>query len=197
MWFKLAFVVAFITAATVAATTARRATRQHGGTLNQLSQEVPGLLAVRAALGLVFYAILIAWLVWPGALSWTYLPVPVFLRWLAVALLVPVLAFFVWSFRTLGANYRGGVGLYEDHELVTTGPYRRIRHPIYAAFIAIMLLVLLLSANWVLGLSGFLLVVSIAVVRIPIEDRQLHERFGKSWEVYRDQASLFFPRATE
>ncbi|MEO7998654.1 MAG: isoprenylcysteine carboxylmethyltransferase family protein [Gemmatimonadaceae bacterium] len=114
--------------------------------------------------------------------------------WLAVLLLVPVLAFFAWRFRTLGANYRGGVGLYDNHALVRTGPYRLIRHPIYSAFIAIMLLVLPLSANWVLGLSGLLLVVSIAAARIPIEVRQLHEQFGKSREVYRDRVGLFFPR---
>ncbi len=127
MWFKLAFAFAFIFATAVAATTARLATRRHGGSLNQLTHEVRGL---------------------------------VFLQ---------------------------------DHRLVTTGPYRFIRHPIYASFIAIMLLVLPLSANWALGLSGLLLVISIAAVRIPIEEDQLHKRFGKDWEEYRDQTGSLLP----
>jgi protein-S-isoprenylcysteine O-methyltransferase Ste14 len=194
MWFKLAFVVAFTSAVAVATTTARRATRRHGGTLNQLSHEVRGLLVVRAVLGLVFYATLIAWLFWPRALAWTYFPVPAAMRWLGVALLLPALAFFAWSFRSLGVNYRGGVGLYDAHELVTTGPYLWIRHPIYMAFIGIMLLVLPLSANWVLSLSGLLLVLSIAAARIPTEERQLHERFGPAWESYRERTGRLVPR---
>ncbi len=194
MWFKVAFGMAFVFATTVAASTARRASRVHRAPLNQLTHEVRGLLTVRAVLGLVFYSALAAWLFWPETLSWTYLPIPTAVRWLAATLLVPTLAFFALSFRTLGSNYRGGVGLYDDHVLITTGPYRRVRHPIYAAFIAVMLLVLLLSANWVLGASGLLLVVSIAAGRIRIEEGQLQERFGTAWEAYRDQTGCLVPR---
>jgi protein-S-isoprenylcysteine O-methyltransferase Ste14 len=184
IWFKLAFVISFVCAMVVAARTARFAARQHGGALNQFAHEVRALLVVRAVLGTVFYSALIAWMFWPRSLTWMFLPIPLMLRWMAVGLLIPTLAVFTASFRALGVNYRGGVGLYPDHALVTTGPYRQIRHPIYVAFIAIMCLVLLVSANWVLGLFGLLLVVSIAVARIPIEERQLHERFGKTWEAY-------------
>ncbi len=194
MWFKLAFIGAFISAVLIAATTSRRANRRHGGALNQLSHEVRGLIVVRAILGLIFYAALFAWLFWPRAFAWSYFPEPNAARWLAVALLVPTLAFYAWSFRTLGTNYLGGIGLRDAHELVTTGPYRWIRHPIYVAFIGIMFLVLLLSANWVLGLSGLLLVVSIPAVRIPLEERQLHQRFGSAWESYRVRTGSVLPR---
>ncbi len=193
-WFKAAFVAAFVFAVAVAASTARRAARRHGGVLNQLSHEVRGLLFLRAALGLVFYSMLIAWMFWQRAFAWSYFPAPLPVRWTAVALLVPALAFFAWSFWSLGVNYRGGIGLYNAHELVTSGPYRWIRHPIYLAFIGIMLLVLLVSANWVLGVAGVLLVVSIAAGRIPAEERQLHERFGPAWESYRDGTGRWVPR---
>jgi protein-S-isoprenylcysteine O-methyltransferase Ste14 len=117
------------------------------------------------------------------------------LRWAAALLLFPMLAFFVWSFRSIGVNYRGGVGLYDDHALVTTGAYGRCRHPIYTAFIGIMLLVFVMSANWVLGLSGLLLVISIAAFRIPTEERELRERFGEEWERYRARTVSLVPRA--
>ena len=195
IWFKLAFVLAFVFAVRVAASTARQAAQRHGGPLNQLTHEVRGLLIIRAALGIVFYFALMLWLCWPRALLWSYFPAPMALRWAAVVLFVPVLAFFAWSFRTLGTNYRGGVGLYDHHELVSTGPYRWIRHPIYAAFIAIMLLVAVLSANWVLGLSGLLLVSSIAAIRIPIEERELRERFGTAWDAYRERTGRMMARA--
>ena len=106
MPFKLAFIVAFLTAATVASTAARRATRRHGGSLNQLAHEVPGLLVVRAALGLVFYAALAIWLFDLPIGAWSYLPFPISARWFGVACLLPALLFFVWSFTSLGTNYR-------------------------------------------------------------------------------------------
>jgi protein-S-isoprenylcysteine O-methyltransferase Ste14 len=193
MPFTLAFALAFVTAVTVASQANRRATRRHGGTLNQLAHELRGLIYVRAVLGIVFYGALMAWLFWPRALPWAYLPVPTTLRWLAVALLVPALLFFAWSHASLGDNYRGGVGLHEAHELVTTGAYAHVRHPIYLSFIVIMLLVLLLSASWVLGLAGLLLVGSIAVARIPVEETQLAERFGAAWETYRRTTGRLIP----
>lgn len=193
-WFKLAFVAAFVYAVAVAVSTARQATRRHGGSLNQLEHEVRGLIAVRAALGLVFYAMLGVWLVRSRSPAWAQIPVPGVLRWGAVAMLVPILAFFTWSFRSLGPNYRGGVGLHAGHELVTTGAYRWVRHPIYISFIAVMFAVLLLSANWVIGIAGILLVWSIAAARIPVEERELRQRFPAKWEQYRERTGRIFPR---
>jgi protein-S-isoprenylcysteine O-methyltransferase Ste14 len=193
-WFKIAFAVAFLWAVTVAASTARQATRRHGGSLNQLEHEVRGLIAVRAGLGLVFYAMLGVWIVRSQSPAWAHLPVPEIVRWGAVAMLLPILAFFTWSFRSLGTNYRGGVGLYADHQLVTAGAYRWVRHPIYIGFVAVMLAVMLLSANWVLGVAGILLVMSIAVARIPVEESELRERFPAAWKTYSERTGRIFPR---
>lgn len=66
--------------------------------------------------------------------------------------------------------------------------------PIHGAFIAIMCLMVVMSANWLLGVSGLLLVVSIAVVRIPVGERQLRERFGEAWERYRAETGAILPR---
>jgi protein-S-isoprenylcysteine O-methyltransferase Ste14 len=193
MWFKTAFAIAFTFATVVAATTARKAAHVHGAPVNQLGTEIRGLIIVRAALGIVFYAALAVWLFRPQSFPWAVLPIPPGVRWTAVALLVPVMWFFAASFRALDINYRGGVGLYDHHSLVTSGPYRYVRHPIYIAFIAIMLLVLVVSSNWVLGVSGFLLVTSIAVARIPVEERQLQERFGSTWDDYRARTNSIIP----
>lgn len=183
--FKLAFIAAFLCAAVIATAAARRATRRHGGTLNQLPHEVRGLIVIRAALGLFFYGALGAWLFGVERFAWSRVALPPGVRWAAVALLVPALLFFERSFRALGTNYRGGVGLHDAHELVTTGPYAVMRHPIYACFVLLMLLVTLISANWVLGLSGLILVLTIAVARVPIEERELAERFSDRWDAYR------------
>jgi protein-S-isoprenylcysteine O-methyltransferase Ste14 len=160
---KVAFLAAFAAVMAVAIRAGRRAKRRHDGSLNQLANEVKGLIAVRAALGIVFYVALAGWL---GN----------------------------FKYEALGTNYRGGVGLYDDHELITSGPYRSMRHPIYAAFIATMLLAGVVSASWLLGISGLLLVSSIAAARIPVEERELSERFGARWSTYRARTGSLVPR---
>lgn len=193
MAFKVIFLTAFAGAFTIAVVSARRAAARHGGRLNQIQREVRGLVVVRAVLGLVFYTALAVWLTGIRDFAWTYVGVPLSVRWTAAALLVLALVFFALSHFALGTNYRGGVGLYDAHELVTSGPYRYLRHPIYAAFIAIMVCVGPMSTSWLLGLSGLILVLSIAVARVPIEEAQLRERFVKRWEDYRARTAAFVP----
>jgi protein-S-isoprenylcysteine O-methyltransferase Ste14 len=194
MGFKLVFILAFVLVAGIAGSTARTAAREHGGSLNQLSNEVRGLLFVRAVLGLVFYLGLAAWLFDWQWLRWTEIGVAQSLRIAASLLLCPVVLFLGWSFRSIGRNYRGGVGLHEHHQLVTSGAYRHIRHPIYVSFILIMILVLVISSNWLLGVSGLALVTSIAIGRVPIEERELAGRFGTSWASYAGRTGGFLPR---
>lgn len=123
MTFRLVFLAAFVSAVVIAARTARGAARVHGGSLNQRAHAVKGLVAVRATLGLVLYGALGAWLIRPGSFAWADLAIPSGWRWLAAGLLVTVLVFFDRSYRALGDNCRGGVGLHAAHALVTTGAY--------------------------------------------------------------------------
>lgn len=194
--FKIAFIVTFAVTFIVAARTGRQAVARHGGSVNQLANELRGLVFVRAALGILFYGALICWLFNLPWLAWMRLPLPLALRWVATLLLVPALGFFAWAFNSLGANYRGGVGLHKEHQLVTTGAYGFVRHPIYLGFITLMTLCLMVSANWALGVSGILLVTSIAVARIPVEERELSARFGKAWSTYAARTGRLLPWRT-
>ena len=194
--FRLIFLLGFATAVSIATRGARRAQKQHGKPLNQLQNEVPILIPIRAALGIVFYASLIVWLLNIHRMSWSFLSLPIPMRWCGAVMMTLTLFLFYASFDELGANYRGGVGLYPAHALVTTGAYRWIRHPIYVSFVIIMVAATLLSANWLLGLSGLLLVSSIAAVRIPIEERELRERFADEWQSYEARTGCVFPRFT-
>ena len=191
--FKIAFIAAFVVVATGGTIAAKRASRAHGSTVNQIENEVPGLIAIRSALGVIFYGMLMMWLFWPSLLSFTYLPLPGVARWSGVVLLVPALWLLLASFSAMGTSYRGGVGLYDKHELVTSGPYRMIRHPIYVGFILVMLAVALISANWLMGLAGIALVTTIPARRIRIEEAQLRERFGDAWDSYASRTSMLFP----
>jgi protein-S-isoprenylcysteine O-methyltransferase Ste14 len=193
--FKIAFLVMFAAVAVIATRTAKRAARVHGGGVNQLQHEARGLIAIRGALGLAFYAMLMVWLFRREPLEWTRLPVVPFVRWIAVGLMPLGIALFAWGFASIGDQFRGGVGLYDDHRLVTTGAYRFVRHPIYLSFIVLMLVAAVVSANWVIAAAGLALVSIIPLIRIPIEERELAERFSSEWTRYRDATGCFLPRA--
>ncbi len=106
----------------------------------------------------------------------------------------PVAAVLAWgAVRRLGRQFRIQAGLYSDHELVRTGPYGRLRHPIYASLLAILLSTLLLLTKplWI----GVSLVFFIAgtEVRVRAEDRLLASRFGAEFEAYRKSVPAYIP----
>ncbi len=103
-------------------------------------------------------------------------------------------ALFVWAHRSLGANFCVTPRIRHTHELVTHGPYRHIRHPIYAAAILQGIGFFLLSANvlvggvWAVGLLGFF------VIRVPREEAGLRRRFGDHWREYCRRTGAVWPR---
>src|SRR5687768_390028 len=75
----------------------------------------------------------LAYLINPEWMEWSALPVPIWLRWLGIAIGVLGGAFLVWTFRSLGKNITDTVVTRKEHTLVTTGPYRWVRHPFYVS----------------------------------------------------------------
>ncbi|MEE8232131.1 MAG: isoprenylcysteine carboxylmethyltransferase family protein, partial [Thermoplasmata archaeon] len=97
------------------------------------------------------------------------------------------------AFRSLGTNYSGTVVIKDSHTLVTSGPYRWIRHPIYTSYFALTLSLFLLTANWFIGLA--LLALSILLAsRVEGEEALLLERFGDAYRAYMYRTGRFLPR---
>jgi len=98
----------------------------------------------------------------------------------------------VWARIKLAGNWSGTVTLKEDHEIVRTGPYRWIRHPIYSG----LLLGLLGSAvalGDVRGLVALLLAVGAFWARIRLEERRLEDHFGAAYVEYRRASWAIIP----
>jgi protein-S-isoprenylcysteine O-methyltransferase Ste14 len=171
-----------------------KARKRHGARFAQAANELPALLWVRALVGIPIWVFLVGWLVPADWFPWATVELPSWARWIGVGLAGAVSYLFWWIHLALGSNYHGTVGLHENHQLVTGGPYRFVRHPTYIAFPMAMIALFFLSANWVLGLGGFVLTVTISVVRAPVEERQLLERFGDGYRTYAARTGRFFPR---
>jgi protein-S-isoprenylcysteine O-methyltransferase Ste14 len=93
----------------------------------------------------------------------------------------------------LGRQFRIQAGLYEDHELVRTGPYAVVRHPIYASLLAMLLCTLLLLTPWPWALVAVAIFVAGTEVRVRTEDRLLESRFGDAFRDYRHRVPAYVP----
>jgi protein-S-isoprenylcysteine O-methyltransferase Ste14 len=150
------------------------------------------LLGLRLGAIPVFLAGL-AWMINPEWMAWSSLALPAWLRWLGVAIAACGAALVVWTFRNLGANLTDTVVTRKAHTLVTTGPYRYVRHPFYGAFVLGVLGNGLAMANGFFLLAG-LVPFGFLVARTRIEEAKLVERFGAEYQDYMRRVGRFVPR---
>ena len=113
----------------------------------------------------------------------------------AAGLLLEVLAIAIaWTaVKHLGKQFRLNAGLYEDHELVRTGPYGIVRHPIYSSLLAILLSTILLLTPWRWAAVSLVLFVVGTEIRVRTEDKLLASRFGREFAEYRKKVPAYVP----
>ncbi|MGA2269085.1 MAG: isoprenylcysteine carboxylmethyltransferase family protein [Bryobacteraceae bacterium] len=106
----------------------------------------------------------------------------------------PIAVALSWtSVKHLGKQFRVNAGLYENHELVRTGPYAIVRHPIYSSVLAILLSTILLLTPWRWAAVSLALFVAGTEIRVRVEDRLLASRFGAEFEEYRKKVPAYVP----
>jgi protein-S-isoprenylcysteine O-methyltransferase Ste14 len=95
--------------------------------------------------------------------------------------------------RHLGRQFRFNAGLYEDHELVTSGPYAIVRHPIYSSLLSILAATLFLLTPWKWALLSIALFIAGTEIRVAAEDRLLSSRFGARFSEYQARVNAYIP----
>ena len=119
---------------------------------------------------------------WPApfvALSMILGPAAVLLAWFAV--------------RHLGKQWRIQAGLSADHILVKTGPYRFIRHPVYASMLLMLLATAFAVSWWPIVFPALALFVAGTEIRIRAEDGLLASRFQEEFRDYRSRVAAYIP----
>jgi protein-S-isoprenylcysteine O-methyltransferase Ste14 len=101
--------------------------------------------------------------------------------------------FAIWARYHIGQYWSGRVTLKEDHQLIRTGPYARMRHPIYTGLALAMFGTALVVGEW-RALVGAFLVLIAHVLKARKEESWLTERFGEAYENYRRQTGFLLPR---
>ena len=113
-------------------------------------------------------------------------------RWIGVVLFGLGSALVFWSGIALGRLYSGDVTLQENHHLVTSGPYRYIRHPRYTGGILLGFGLSLTFNSWI-GLVASVAFIGIILLRIRDEEALMREEFGREWEVYCEHTWRLMP----
>jgi protein-S-isoprenylcysteine O-methyltransferase Ste14 len=113
---------------------------------------------------------------------------------LGTALLALALLLFWRSHADLGRNWSPSLQLREEHELVTRGVYRRVRHPMYASQWLWSAAQALLLRNWIAGPAGAALFLPLYLLRVPREERMMLERFGETYRAYMKRTGRVVPR---
>ena len=99
----------------------------------------------------------------------------------------------VWMFRTLGRNLTDTVVTRKQHTLVTNGPYRWVRHPLYTLAALLGIASSLAAANWFFIVAGGLVFLLLAI-RTRKEEENLLARFGDDYRTYMQRTGRFVPR---
>jgi protein-S-isoprenylcysteine O-methyltransferase Ste14 len=120
-------------------------------------------------------------------------PFPAWSRWTGAGLAVISLPLLIWVHHTLGRQWSTNLRLRQSHALITEGPYRKMRHPMYTALFSFFVGLALVSASWLIVI---LVVAAILVLyaRIGKEEAMMIEQFGDEYYAYMRRTGRFLPR---
>lgn len=129
----------------------------------------------------------------PRLLDWSSTELPLFLRWLGVVLGAISIIFLAWVHHTLGTSWNVPGVVKKEQALVTGGPYRWLRHPMYTSFALIAVAYWLISTNWLIAVIGFIYWI-VVVSKVNQEEAALIEKFGDTYREYIKHTGRFLPR---
>ena len=122
----------------------------------------------------------------------TYHP-PAWQIGLGILAMIGALVLFRRTHKALGKMWSVSLDIREKHRLVTTGIYRRLRHPMYSAFWTMALAQALLVPNWIAGPAGLVGFGILFAARIGPEERMMEEAFGDEYRAYRARTARIIP----
>lgn len=150
------------------------------------------ILATLRPVAALFAAGWIAWLIDPRHMAWSAIPLPESARIAGLALWLASGALWITTFVFLGRNLTDTVVTRKAHTLVTSGPYRAVRHPFYVSVLLHVAGASLVAANAFLLATGAAIFLLLAL-RTRREEAELRARFGDAYREYAAQTGAFFP----
>ena len=128
-----------------------------------------------------------------GFLHWRFVPFTRSMAWLGAILTLAGVTFAIWARVHIGRYWSGTVALKVEHELIRTGPYAHIRHPIYTGVLMMVGGTALAIGRYGALLAFFLLLADL-IWKSRREEALLAQEFGAAFDEHRSHTGFFFPR---
>ncbi|GMQ82896.1 MAG: protein-S-isoprenylcysteine O-methyltransferase [Rhodothermia bacterium] len=190
--FRIALIVIVVAMAGISATFRIRA-RRDSGTIPR-SKEGWKMGLTRLVFALLLFLPIFAYMLRPAWMSWSEIVLPEWMRWAGIGIGIIVIPLVYLVFSTIGSNISETVLTKESHQLVTTGIYSRVRHPLYMVTSLGLVSFSLLTANWFIAAMSVISITLILAVVVPKEEEQLVQHFGDDYRNYQKRSGKMWPR---
>jgi protein-S-isoprenylcysteine O-methyltransferase Ste14 len=151
------------------------------------------LFVFRVISGILLAGVIVVYSFFPALNAQFQLPLPVWLRWLGVSFSVICLLFWIYSQEILSRQWSANVKIQEEHSLITAGPYRVMRHPIYTAMIFWSIGLALFTAN-VFFIAFIVVMILWTPPRVLKEEQMMISHFGDEYREYMKTTGRYFPK---
>ena len=171
----------------------RRKADQDSG--EKISRKVDGTVFMNIIKlgGLILWLSPLVYLINPAWMAWSKIGLPEWMRWLGVVIGILCVFGIYWLFSSIGTGITPTSATRKEHKLVTSGPYRWIRHPLYTVGSSMFIALGLMADNWFIILLGILAFIAMAM-RTPKEESNLIEKFGDEYREYMKHTGRFLPK---
>jgi protein-S-isoprenylcysteine O-methyltransferase Ste14 len=170
----------------------RKADRESG---EKISRNVDGsvMMTVIKIGGLILWLSPLVYLINPQWMAWSKIGLPEWVRWLGVGIGILCTVGIYWLFSSIGSGITPTSATRKQHTLVTSGPYRWVRHPLYTVGSSMFISFGMMADNWFIAALGILTFILMAI-RTPKEEANLIEKFGDEYRDYMKRTGRFFPK---
>jgi len=157
-------------------------------------ERVGGVAVIAVGVSVLgYFASIALYVVSPSWMRWSELALPAWIRWAGVLIGIVCLPFLVWIHRTMGRFYLDRLELRDDHELITSGPFSRIRNPMYLV-LCVFAFSMGLVTSYALNLLFSIATMASLNLIVDHEEEMLLERFGDEYRSYMERTGRFLPR---
>ena len=143
--------------------------------------------------GLLLWLSPLVYLINPQWMAWSKIGLPEWVRWLGVGSGLLCVVLIYWLFSSIGSGITATSATRAEHKLVTSGPYRWVRHPLYTVGSSLFISFGFIADTWFIPVLGILAFIGMAA-RTPKEEANLIEKFGNEYREYMKHTGRFLPK---
>ena len=170
----------------------RKADKDSGETISRKVDGTPMMTLIRIG-GLILWLSPLFYLINPAWMAWSKIGLPDWVRWLGVGIGIMCTIGIYWLFSSIGSGITPTSATRKEHQLVTSGPYRWVRHPLYTVGSSMFIAFGMMADNWWIAVLGILAFIGMAI-RTPKEEANLIEKFGDEYHEYMKSTGRFLPK---